>query len=98
MNISTTVHKFPVQDITHHPTRFQGDNIPKEEVKEEFVQSPVPQYPTIESAIEFYESNAVGEMKNLYNATSMWLRTILSRKRTHNEEVPEHADSEDNEE
>lgn len=89
MNNVTTVAngKFPIEDITHKPRRTQADNLKKAgftndnvTVTEDNVQSKIPQSPTVEGAIQFFEDNAKGEYKALYTSTAMWLRKYLTAK------------------
>ena len=89
MNNVTTVANgsFPVVDITHKPKRTQADNLKKAgytndeaSVADNNVQSKVPQSPTVESAIQFFEDNASGEFKALYSNTAKWLRNYLTLK------------------
>ena len=82
MNNVTLTDSFPVIDITHKPKRHQGDNFTSKEPSSVSGVSncKVPQNVTIESAIRFFEANADGEYKNLYNATATWLKTIISNK------------------
>lgn len=88
MSDVTTVsgNRFPVYDVTHKPKRYQSDNLRKaqtdRDAQDEPVQgdSAIPQSVTIESAISYFESNAVGEYRSLYSSTAMWLRSVLSAK------------------
>lgn len=86
---------FPTEDITFNPKRKQSD-ILKEIEKErptdgsentEFSSSSVPQIPTIERAIKYYEENAKGEFKKLYSATATWLRKIMTSPKNKVEEL-----------
>lgn len=87
-NVTTVSNgKFPVEDITHKPRRTQADNLRKagfvdNEVSSENtdIVSKVPQSPTVEGAIKFFEENAKGEYKALYVNTAMWLRKYLTLK------------------
>lgn len=83
--------RFPVQDITHTPKRTQQGNLRKaqgiQEGNQEVVTSTnVPQNPTLERAISFFEENAQGEYRSLYSNTALWLRTLISRKRVEEKE------------
>ena len=89
MNNVTTVAngRFPVEDITYRPKRTQADNLKKagytnEVVSsgEEVISSKIPQSPTVEGAIQFFEDNAKGEYKALYTNTAKWLRNYLTQK------------------
>ena len=86
-NVTTVANgKFPVHDITHKPKRTQADNLRKAGVldeaptEENVVQSKIPQSPTVEGAIQFFEDNAKGEYKALYKSTATWLRKYLTLK------------------
>ena len=81
-DMTTTREGFTTIDVTHRPKRLQGDNIRalSEDVPEEQVEGNfVPNVLTLERAIRYYESNAVGEMKHLYKQTAKWLRSLLDR-------------------
>ena len=87
-NVTTVANgKFPVEDITHKPRRTQADNLKKAGVVADEVPSgndelvsKVPQSPTVEGAIQFFEENAKGEYKALYKSTATWLRNYLTMK------------------
>lgn len=87
-NVTTVANgKFPVEDITHKPRRTQADNLKKAGVVADVVPSgndeiisKVPQSPTVEGAIQFFEDNAKGEYKALYKSTAVWLRKYLTMK------------------
>ena len=75
---------FPVIDITHKPKRYQAENVKATEMIDRSdpntpTTSSVPNHVTVERAIQFYESNAEGEYKNLYLQTAKWLREYMSR-------------------
>ena len=89
MSDMTTVHggKFTVEDITHKPRRSQADNLraagkiaDNNSSVENTTHSVVPQSPTVEGAIKFFEENANGEFKALYMNTAEWLRKYLTFK------------------
>ena len=89
MSDMTTVYgsKFPVEDITHKPRRSQADNIraagkiaDNSLSVEDDTHSLIPQSPTVEGAIKFFEENAKGEFKALYMNTAKWLRNYLTLK------------------
>lgn len=78
--------RFPVQDITHVSKRTQQGNLRKaqgfvEHTEEVPSSTRVPQNPTLERSIAFFEENAKGEYASLYSRTALWLRTLLSAKR-----------------
>ena len=80
----TTKNNFPVIDITHKPKRMQGDNLKAvapvaTAMDVDFPQSDVPVTPTLERAIEFYETHAEGEYRTLYLQTAKWLREFMSK-------------------
>lgn len=75
-----SVDRFPVINITHKPKRKQADCVQENEdtlIEININDSAIPQNPTIETAIHFFETNAIKEYKNLYNRTAIWLRRIL---------------------
>lgn len=82
----TTKDNFPVVDITHKPKRMQSDNLKSASqvtTDMENTDSPltpnVPVTPTLEKAIEYYESHAEGEYRTLYLQTAKWLREFMSK-------------------
>lgn len=86
MSDMTTVRTgFPVHDITHKPKRMQSANLKAVLSEDNTVSvageenSNVPSVITLERAINFYESHAEGEYKNLYSQTAKWLREFMSR-------------------
>ena len=87
-NITTVANgRFTVEDITHKPKRTQADNLRKAGVIADAVSSEnntivskIPQSPTVEGAIQFFEENAKGEYKALYANTALWLRKYLTQK------------------
>lgn len=86
-NITTVSDRFPMIDVTHKPKRTQADNLKRAgviaddtPVEGNVEQSKVPQSPTVEGAIQFFESNATGEFKALYKSTATWLRKYLTIK------------------
>lgn len=84
MSTMTTRDNFPVVDITHRPKRMQGDNLKAVSsvttaMEVEAPTSSVPTTPTLERAIEFYETNAEGEYRTLYLQTAKWLREYMSK-------------------
>lgn len=85
MPTMTTKENFPVIDITHKPKRMQSDNlravnsVTTDMENEHHVTSSVPATPTLEKAIEYYESNAEGEYRTLYLQTAKWLREFMSK-------------------
>ena len=83
-DMTTTRNGFPVHDITHKPKRMQGDNLKAVFGEETSASSAgketnIPSAVTLERAIQFYESHADGEYKNLYSQTAKWLREFMSR-------------------
>ena len=83
-DITTVRNGFPVYDITHKPKRMQKANIERVRVENKTVsmtgeESSVPSIITLERAIQYYESHAEGEYKNLYTQTAKWLREFMSR-------------------
>lgn len=76
---------FPVEDITHYPKTTQAENIEAAGTEYNRVMrqgavvpptssdSPVPKGCTLETAIEYFKSHAVGEYETLYNQTAHWL-------------------------
>lgn len=75
---------FRIEDITHTPLRYQGDII-EESVKEvvDVSNTDIPQNPTLETAIAFYESHSTaGHYASLYKSTASWLRKLLSKSKT----------------
>ena len=82
----TTKDNFPVIDITHKPKRMQGENLKAVasvttamEYDDAPVTSDIPATPTLERAIEYYETHAVGEFRLLYSQTSKWLREYMTK-------------------
>lgn len=81
----TTANKFPVYDITHTPKRTQAGNLKvlsndeSNSLNNAQSDSGVPSIVTLERAINFYETHAEGEYKNLYLQTAKWLREFMSR-------------------
>lgn len=81
----TTMSNFTTQDITHRPKRTQAENLTKAGVSKintvNEVSEPVdiPIGVTIEKAIKYYETNAVGELSVLYASTARWLRMFLDK-------------------
>ena len=91
----TTKDKFPVIDITHKPKRMQGDNLKAVssmttafEQEETHVTSSIPATPTLERAIEYYETHAVGEFRVLYSQTAKWLREYMTKSIPVKQETP----------
>ena len=94
---TTSSHNFaPVKDITHKPKRLQGDNVKK--ALKERVEKPENEDEirpkttlgnfTLESAITYYENNAVGELEKLYKVTAQWLRLLLVKPKKSIKEEP----------
>ena len=84
MATMTTKENFPVIDITHRPKRMQSENLKSTNkvttaMDIESPESYVPTTPTLERAIEFYESHAEGEYRTLYLQTAKWLREFMSK-------------------
>ena len=82
----TTKENFPVVDITHKPKRMQGDNLKAVssvttvmEQNDASVTSDIPSTPTLERAIAYYETHAVGEFRTLYLQTAKWLREYMTK-------------------
>lgn len=74
---------FRFEDITHKPERYQNSgssNKPEMTTTTNFIRPEIPNNPTLESAILFYEDNAVGEYANLYRFTANWLRRLVNPK------------------
>lgn len=93
----TTKDNFPVIDITHKPKRMQSDNLKAVNSVTTAMEvdppvSSVPATPTLERAIEFYETHAVGEYKTLYLQTAKWLREYISKDIPVNVSVPDGSD------
>lgn len=92
-NITTTKDLFKVVDITHKPKRMQGDNFVGTDLhikSQEETSTPnnddtdIPEYVTLERAIEFYNNHAnITTYKGkLYSATVSWLKELLSLRAT----------------
>lgn len=90
MSVTTVSSNFPVIDVTHKPKRTQRDNLRRAEelrgvdisessLGDNIVEKP-PTYVTIESAIRYYENNAVGEDELLFKRTAEWLRQLMQNK------------------
>ena len=82
----TTKDNFPVIDITHKPKRMQGENLKAVatvttvmEQDDASMTSAIPSTPTLERAIEYYETHAVGEFRLLYSQTAKWLREYMTK-------------------
>lgn len=95
MSTMTTKDNFPVIDITHRPKRMQGDNLKAVatvttamEQDDAPMTSAIPATPTLERAIEYYETHAVGEFKVLYSQTAKWLREYMTKSIPAQQEVP----------
>jgi methylthioribose-1-phosphate isomerase len=90
----TTVGNMTVTNITHKPKRMQGDHIRNEvqSISKE-VEDHKPTAVTLESAIKYYEENAVGEFEVLYNMTAKWLETLRKVRIKKIEETIEHVQS-----
>lgn len=87
MSVTTTNDRFPVIDITHKPKRTQAENLRNsgraisDEAEDVSVKNTVvPQSPTVERAIKYFEDNAIGDYKVLYLNTAKWLRKYLTIK------------------
>ena len=98
MSTMTTKDNFPVIDITHKPKRMQSENLKAVnhvttamEV-DTSVASNIPSTPTLERAIEFYETHADGEYRTLYLQTAKWLREYMSKTVPVNVPVPDGTD------
>lgn len=98
MSVMTTKDNFPVIDITHKPKRIQSDNL-KSAIHvttvgepESPIMSSVPVSPTLERAIEYYESHAEGEFRVLYLQTAKWLRDYMSKDVPVNVQTPDGTD------
>ena len=97
MSAMTTKDNFPVIDITHKPKRMQSDNLRavSQVTTAMEIDSPttsVPASPTLERAIEFYESHADGEYRTLYLQTAKWLREYMSKTIPVDVPVPDGTD------
>lgn len=97
MSTTTTKNGFPVIDVTHKPRRMQSDNLKAVSQvttveSESNVVSSVPTTPTLERAIEYYETHAEGEYRTLYLQTAKWLREFMSKTIPVNVPVPDGAD------
>ena len=86
MSTMTTKDNFPVIDITHRPKRMQGDNLKAVasvttamEQDDAPITSAIPATPTLERAIEYYETHAVGEFRLLYLQTAKWLKEYMTK-------------------
>ena len=82
----TTKENFPVIDITHKPKRMQGENLKAVatvttamEQDDAPLTNAIPATPTLERAIEYYETHAVGEFRTLYAQTAKWLREYMTK-------------------
>lgn len=90
--ITTTKNLFGVEDISHKPRRMQGDsfrNTPLHINREndsttnkEVVD--VPEFITVERAIEFYEGNSdsISAQGKMYSVTAQWLRELMELRAT----------------
>lgn len=99
MSVMTTKDNFPVIDITHKPKRMQSDNLKSAihvttatEQTDSPMTSAIPASPTLERAIEYYETHAVGEFRVLYLQTAKWLREYMSKDVAVNVQTPDGAD------
>ena len=98
MSTMTTKDNFPVINITHKPKRMQSDNlravnhVTTAMETENPVTSSVPTTPTLERAIEYYETHAEGEYRTLYLQTAKWLREFMSKTIPVNVTVPDGTD------
>lgn len=95
----TTKDNFPIVDITHKPKRMQSDNLravsqvtTAMEQSGAPITSAIPASPTLERAIEYYESHAEGEFRVLYLQTAKWLRDYMSKDVPVNVSVPDGTD------
>ena len=93
----TTKDNFPVIDITHKPKRMQGDNLKAVSVMttaytveqdDAPMTNDIPATPTLERAIEYYETHAVGEFRLLYLQTAKWLKEYMTKNIPVQQEVP----------
>lgn len=97
MSTMTTKDNFPVIDITHKPKRMQSDNLravsPVTTAMDvESSTTSVPASPTLERAIEYYETHADGEFRVLYLQTAKWLRDYMSKTVPVNVQTPDGTD------
>lgn len=95
MSTMTTKENFPVIDITHKPKRMQGDNLKAVatvttamEQDDAPMTNAIPATPTLERAIEYYETHAVGEFRTLYTQTAKWLREYMTKSIPVQQEAP----------
>ena len=91
----TTKDNFPVIDITHKPKRMQADNLKAVatmttamEQDDAPMTNAIPATPTLERAIAYYETHAVGEFRLLYSQTAKWLREYMTKTVPVQQEVP----------
>jgi len=99
MSVMTTKDNFPVIDITHKPKRMQSDNLKSAvqvttamEQNDAPMTTDIPSTPTLERAIEFYETHAEGEYRTLYLQTAKWLRDYMTKDIPVNVTVPDGTD------
>lgn len=71
-----------VQDVTVKPKRYQQDSVislNEEALQNDVVtETEIPRNVTIEAAIAYFETSAVGELEVLYKRTAGWLKILLS--------------------
>ena len=79
-----------VIDITHYSKRTQAGNliaagvikpVSNDESSPDVIRG-VPQNITVETAIQYFRDNAVGEYERLYKATAQWLERYNTYSRT----------------
>lgn len=76
------MNKFRQEDISHIPKRYQQHTVGNSnEESTPQVQTAAPiGFPTLESAISYYEKNAQGDFAKLFSATAVWLREYRQMK------------------
>ena len=74
--------KTEIIDITVKPKRYQQDNVvpfyDDEPIKDSPNENEIPKNITIETAIKYFETAALGDKEILYKRTAGWLKILLS--------------------